>query len=196
MSYTLIGSLRSPFVRTCRLLMLQHGLDFHFRVLNFVDDEKDAAALAKETPINKVPVLVDGEQKVFDSRVIVSYLAKKHAWPELSIDDENRISVIYSCMDASVILFLMRHDKYDMQRSGFFLSRQRARIVSNIEYLSPWIEALDPRNPKHWNYPTMSLFSYIFWAEKRELLVVGEYPVLERFMNRFAQAPGVRETTF
>ena len=61
---TLIGSQRSPFVRICRLLMIQNALDFEFRVLNFVDDAIAAKTLAKETPINRVPILFDGDQKI------------------------------------------------------------------------------------------------------------------------------------
>ena len=45
------------------MFMIRHGIDFHFRILNFVDEKDDALALSKETPINKVPILIDGEQK-------------------------------------------------------------------------------------------------------------------------------------
>src|SRR5512138_3006560 len=112
MAYTLIGSERSPFVRICRMLMFQHGIDFNFRVLNFVDSKEDAIALANETPINKVPVLIDGDQKIFDSRVIIHHLSKKHGLKDLSLEEENIISVIYGCLDSSVILFLMKRDGF------------------------------------------------------------------------------------
>ena len=65
MNYTLVASDRSPFGRVCRIFMLANRIEFKFESLNFVDDEKAAAVLAKETPINKVPYLIAGKDKVF-----------------------------------------------------------------------------------------------------------------------------------
>lgn len=196
MAYTLIGSQRSPFVRICRMLMIQNGIDFHFQVLNFVDNKKDAEALSKETPINRVPILIDGDQKVFDSRVIVNHLTKKHGLRPLTLDEENIVSSIYSCMDTGVTLFLLKKDGFDTNAPGFFLSRQRERIPRNLEYLTPWTHRLDSSRPGDWNYPSMSLFSFLYWAEARELLKLKDYPEMAAFMERFKSAPGVQETTF
>jgi glutathione S-transferase len=128
-----MGSLRSPFVRTCRLWMMKNGIDFEFRMLNIIDDIKAAEELKKETPINRVPVLLDGDQKIFDSRVIINYLTKKHGLRSFSIEEENRISVIYSCMDTAISLFQLKFDGYDITSPGFFISRQHERIPKNFE---------------------------------------------------------------
>ncbi len=196
MSYKIIGSPRSPFVRICRMFMIQNSIDCEFHVLNFVDDENDAKALAKESPINKVPILVDGGHKIFDSRVIVSYLVKKHGLRELSIEAENIVSVIYGCLDAGVILFLMKKDGFDIHDSGFFLSRNRERIPHSLEYLTPWASSLDPAVPGDWNYGSMSLFSFIYWAQARGVLELKLYPEMVAFMERFKNASGIRETGF
>lgn len=196
MAYTLIGSQRSPFVRACRMFMIRNGIDFDFRILNFVDDPAASKALAEETPINKVPILVDGDQKIFDSRVIINYLTEKHALPRLSIDEENLVSSIYGCLDAGVVLYLMKRDGFEMDRPGFFVPRQRERIPRNLEYLTPWATSLDPSKAEDWNYPSMSLFSFLFWAEARELLEIRSFPEHAAFMERFAGAPGVSETSF
>lgn len=196
MSYILVGSQRSPYVRICRMLMLQHSLPFEFRVLNFVDDPGDAALLAKETPINRVPILMDGTQKIFDSRVIVNHLIRKHGLPQLSLEDENRISTIYSCLETGVCLFLMKRDGYDMERPGFFLARQKKRIPEALDYLSSWVKTLQPSRSSDWNYMSMALFSFLYWAEKRDLLRLSEHPVHLDFMRKFENAPGVQETGF
>lgn len=196
MAYTLIGSQRSPFARTCRMLMLKHGLAFDFQVLNFVDDAKDAQILAQETPINKVPVLVDGDQKIFDSRVIVSYLAKKHGWPDLTLEEENMVSAIYASIDSSVTLFMLGRGGVDTTKGPFML-RQRERIPATLEYIMPWVETLDPKNPKHWNYPSMALFSYVHWNEVRaKILDLSRYPVVTTFMEKFGDMPEVKATGF
>ena len=196
MSYTLVGSEKSPFVRVCRMLMMQNKIDFEFRILNFVVDRVHAEALAKESPINRVPILMDGEQTIFDSRVIVNHLIKKHGLRELSLDEENLVSAAYSCMDSGVVLFLMQQDGFDVNGPGFFLARQRERIPRNIEFMTPWARDLDPANPRDWNFASMSLFAFLFWAQARELIKLADYPEMVSFMARFSDAVGVRETSF
>lgn len=197
MAYMLIGSERSPFVRICRMLMLHNEIEFNFRILNFIDNDQDAVALAKETPINKVPLLIDGDQKIFDSRVIINYLSKRHGLRPLSLEEENIISSVYSCLDSAVILFLMRRDGFDMEKKGYFLDRQKQRIPDNIEFLKPWARNLVSSNPDDWHYPAMALYSFLDWGERRaRVLEVKSHPDLAAFMERFAGAPGVQETSF
>ena len=197
MKYSIIGSQRSPFVRACRMLMIQNSLDCEFRVLNFVDNKDDAMALSKETPINKVPILIDGDQKIFDSRVILNYLTQKHDFKRFTLDEENLLTAIYSCLDSGVILFLLKNDGVDINGPGFFLARQRARIPDNLNYVMSWAKNLDPANPEDWNYISMSLYSFLYWGERRTgLFKVTDYPDLAKFMDRFKNAPGVSETGF
>lgn len=191
-----MGSLRSPFVRICRIFMIQNQIDFEFKILNFLDDPKDAAQLSEETPINRVPILVDQGQKIFDSRVIVNHLIKKHALPALSIEEENQVSVVYSCLDTALILFQMKKDGFDINKPGFFISRQLERIPRNLKYLDPWIRSLSPLNQSDWNLASISLFSFLFWADARELLDLNNHPTCKDFLKRFANNAGVEETTF
>lgn len=196
MRYTLVGSIRSPFVRACRMLMHQNGIDFDFRVLNFVDDPKDAEALARETPVNRVPILLDGAQKIFDSRVIVSHLTRTHGLRALSLDEENYVTAIYGGMDAAVALYLLKRDGIDVSGPGFYFARQRARIPASLAFVTPWARRLDASRADDWNYASMSLFSFLYWGEARGSLTVTDYPELAAFAERFADAPGVRQTTF
>lgn len=197
MSYTLISSERSPFGRICRMLMIKHNIPHEFRILNFVDSPEDAKALAKESPINKVPILVDGEQKIFDSRVIAHYLQKKHNLPELSVDEENIISALYSVMDVSVILFLMKMNGYDMSAKDTYLRRQKERIPSNLEYVKSWTEKLNPHRAEDWNMASMSLYSCLYWSHLRAgTLKLDQYPHFQKFLEQFSGFPGVKETSF
>lgn len=196
--YTIISSERSPFGRICRLFMTANGIDFNFRVLNFVDDRNHAEMLAKETPINKVPVLVVNDaEKIFDSRVIVNYLIKTHGLPALTVAEENIVSAIYSCLDVSVILFLMRANGYDINADNIYLQRQRGRIPTCLEYIKPWATELDPKKKSDWNYASMSLYSFLYWAERRAKTVqLKDYPHFQKFLDDFSDAPGVSSTGF
>lgn len=194
MSYVIMGSERSPFVRLCRMLMLKNSIPFEFKVRNFVEDANAAAEVARENPINKVPVLYDGEKKIFDSRVIANYLIQKHSLRPLTLEEENTVSAIYSCLDTGVILFLTKRDGFDLNHPGFFMSRQRARIPSNLKWLTPWVKALDPA--RDWHYPAMSLYAFLYWVEKREVFDLTDYPEMREFMTKFQSQSGVPETSF
>jgi glutathione S-transferase len=68
----LIGALSSPYVRKVRVVMAEKKLDYQFVPENvWAADTQIGAA----NPLGKVPCLVmDGQDAVFDSRVIVEYL--------------------------------------------------------------------------------------------------------------------------
>jgi glutathione S-transferase len=179
------------------MFMIRHGIDFELCPLNFVEDKNAAMELAKETPINKVPYLIEDDQKIFDSRVIVNHLIKKHALPALTVTEENLVSAVYSCLDTAVILFLMKRDGFDINGDGFFVKRNRERIPNNLNFLAEWASSLDPKKSGDWNYASMSLFSFLNWAEARAKLIdVKTYPIHAAFMAKFANAPGVKETSF
>lgn len=174
----------------------QHEIPCEFRILNFTDDPLAAAQLAKETPINRVPYLLDGEQIVFDSRVIIQYVAQKHQLTPLTIDEENKVSAIYSAMDAGVALYLLKRDGIDTAGPGFFLSRQRARIPNNLKFVTPWAESLRSDRPRDWNFASMALYSFLHWGNARQLFQISQYPSLAEFFDRFKDCPGVQGTGF
>ena len=71
-SMRLIGAVTSPYVRKVRVVMAEKKLDYRFVPENvWAEDTRIAAA----NPLGKVPCLVmDGQDAVFDSRVIVEHL--------------------------------------------------------------------------------------------------------------------------
>ena len=72
MSMRLIGATTSPYVRKVRAVMAEKKLDYQFVAENVWADDTQIGA---SNPLGKVPCLVmDGQDAVFDSRVIVEYL--------------------------------------------------------------------------------------------------------------------------
>ncbi len=68
----LIGSLTSPYVCKVRIVLAEKRLDYHF-----VTEEVWSAdtRIHESNPLGKVPCLImEGQEAVFDSRVIVEYL--------------------------------------------------------------------------------------------------------------------------
>jgi glutathione S-transferase len=68
----LLGAITSPYVRKVRVVMAEKKLDYQFVP---EDVWSSSTQIAESNPLGKVPCLVmDGQEAVFDSRVIVEYL--------------------------------------------------------------------------------------------------------------------------
>ncbi len=68
----LIGAVTSPYVRKVRVVLAEKKLDYEF----VTEDVWSAdTRIAESNPLGKVPCLImDGQEAMFDSRVIVEYL--------------------------------------------------------------------------------------------------------------------------
>jgi len=72
MTMRLIGAITSPYVRKVRVVLAEKKLDYQFVQENVWAED---TAIAAANPLGKVPCLImDGQDAVFDSRVIVDYL--------------------------------------------------------------------------------------------------------------------------
>lgn len=193
MAFTLIGSLTSPFVRKLRLVCWDR-VDLTFEAINYFQPEGEAY-LKQVSPINKLPILLDGDLKIFDSRVIYNYLAKKYSWTPLTIDQENYLTAIDAITDTCANMFLYKKGGMDLAGENWYLDRQKERLPSILEYLRPLIKSLSADKPEDWNFLSMSLFSFLYWAEFRKLIDLSAYPESKVFLEAFKNKPGVKETT-
>lgn len=191
----LIGSKTSPYVRRLLLLLKADSKAvYEFKAINYLENPDDAAYLKNISPINKIPVLVDGENKVFESRVIAAYLAGKFNWSSLSLEQENMLSMIDAANDVAVNFFLMRKGGFDIETPGWYIDRQRERVRVILDNVEAWAKKQDATKPADWNYVTMSLFSYISWANFRKMADFSKHPGLIDFDGRFGNKTGVSET--
>jgi len=69
--YYLSGSMPS---RACYLLMKTLNLDFEIKEVFIPKKEHFSADFAKLNPLKKIPVLVDGDYVLYESRAILAYL--------------------------------------------------------------------------------------------------------------------------
>jgi glutathione S-transferase len=78
MTMRLIGAITSPYVRKVRVVLAEKKLDYQFVQENVWADD---TAIASANPLGKVPCLVmDGQDAVFDSRVIVDTWTRSRRW--------------------------------------------------------------------------------------------------------------------
>lgn len=192
MTLTLMGSYTSPFVRKIRLLLF-NDKTLVFKPVNYLEEEGNKL-LKSVSPLNQLPILFDGEMPIYESRVMFNYLTKKNNWKELTLEEENILSAIDAALSSGVNLFSLRKGGVDIDAgTNYFIERQKERMPTLLNMLTPWAEKLDPS--KDWNFLSMSLYSALYWMEFREVYDVSKkHPELKKFLSKFENCPGVKET--
>ncbi len=188
MSYTLIGSQTSPFVRRLRILM--ENIPFEFKELNIFETE-DAITLNKINPINQVPVLLDGDQKIWDSRQIFNYLVTKHKLTQLNLDQQNTLTAIESAMNSGVALLLMKRSGMNIDEPFMYINRQKERIDSVLDYLKPYIQN---EGLSDWNFITITLYCFLDWGTFRGILNLDNRPECKLLLTTHSNRTIVQKT--
>jgi glutathione S-transferase len=165
-------------------------IPFEFRELNIYEAEGQRE-LKKVTPVNQIPVLLDGERPVWDSRVIFSYLVEKHGLPRLTWDHENLLTAVDGALNAGVALHLMKRSGVDVTAPLMIAQRHRERIASVLDFLRSYAEG---PGLSEWNFVTMSLYSFLDWALFRGVITLDGRPGYETFLSTHAERPEVRAT--
>lgn len=180
MTYTLIGSQTSPFVRRIRMLM--EDLSYELKELNIYEAE-DAITLNKVNPVNQIPVLLDGEQPIWDSRQIFNYINLHHKLHNMQWDDENMLTAIEGAMNSAVTLLLMKRSGMNTEEPFMYVNRQKERIESVLNYVKPYMEN---EGLKEWNFITMTLYSFLDWAIFRNIVNLDARPECHKFLAAHA----------
>jgi len=184
----LYGSTTSPYVRRIRLylalLAKQSSIsDESYQFVNLdIFSDQGREKLTKDNPTLKVPYLIDGEQSVFDSRVIYRYLAEKFSQPKLSWQDENLLTLMDAANDSFVSLFLTKRSGLDNKQDCLFFNLQNERVSIIVSQLN---DALLKGDFNTWDYPSICLFSLLDWANLRELYPFSEFPALLEWVNEY-----------
>jgi glutathione S-transferase len=165
-------------------------IPYEFKPLNIYEKE-GGEELKKVNPIHQIPVLLAGEQKIWDSRVIFNYLNVIHRLENLDWEDENNLSAISSAMDAGVALLMMKRSGIDTNQDLMLVKRHRERIDSILEYFSSYVQK---EGLKEWRFLTMSIYSFLDWAHFREIISLNDYPQYAHFMNAHSLREIVQKT--
>lgn len=184
----LYGSQSSPFVRRLRLLLA--GQTYEFIGMN-IFESADRERLIKLNPARKVPMLMDGEQVIFDSGVIYRYLSAKFGFSPLSWDEENTLTLINAVNDSLVEILLCQRSGFDTNDNKLFFNLQRERTEAVLAVLEQKAAAGEFA---HWNYLAMSLYALLDWASFRKLADLTPFSALLEFVVTAAQHAGVAET--
>lgn len=184
----LLGSTTSPYVRRLRLWL--GDVDYDFVALNIFEGE-GRETLKRNNPAQKVPLLLDGEQAVYDSRVIFRYLSQKFDLPALSWDQENILTVIDAANDTFVSLLLLARSDVATDQQTLFFTLQHERIERTMSLLE---QQVSEGCFEQWDYPAICLFCLLDWVLLRELFDFSSSPHLQRFRNLHLNQNRVEQT--
>ncbi len=146
----LYGSFASPFVRRIRILL--ESTEFSFietKVLDPIEREK----LLPKNPIGKIPVLVDGDNIIWDSLLIEEYLNPEVK--NLSIEIKKQLILINELTDAGLIVFQMNKG---MISDDYLLQKSKDRMKEIFSYLNS--NLIDNEIIKRWLFCTMDWFAF------------------------------------
>lgn len=176
---TLFGSFTSPFVRRTRLLLA--NTEHEFRPVNIFDAD-DKEMVKKVNPTIKIPMLKDGDNYIYDSRVISRYLSEKLELPKISWEQENLLTTIDAANDTFVQLFLLNKSGLNIKDDLLYFNMQKVRLTQVISFLDEQAKAgaFD-----EWHYPSICLYCLMDWLMFREFHDFTSYHNLMAFHDKF-----------
>lgn len=183
----LYGSYTSPFVRHCRIALLESGLPFTLV-------EIDASVSAKLSPMQKVPFLKysqNGQEKLLtDSSAILKYIREvsgKVFMPE--VERFNAFCSANTLMDTAINLFYLEKDGVTPKESAY-LARQQGRIQSGLAEL----EKLSLSAAAPYDDAELRMACFLDWALFRNRITLEAYPKLQKFLSGIRQYPHFAST--
>ena len=176
---TLFGSFTSPFVRRNRLLLA--NIEHEFSPVNIFDAD-DKAMVKSVNPTIKIPMIKDGDNYIYDSKVIFRYLQEKLDLPKITWEQENLLTTIDAANDTFVQLFLLKKSEFDIGEDRLYFNMQKDRLNQVISYLDEQVKAgaFDD-----WHYPSICLFCMMDWLMFREFYDFSSYDNLMAFHGKF-----------
>lgn len=179
----LYGSFTSPFVRHCRIALLESTLDYQFI-------ETDQASSAKLSPTKRVPFLHDGELSLTDSSAILRYIRHKSSKAFLdTVIELDQFCMINTALDSSINLLFLSRDGVDIERFDYTI-RQAQRIHATLAEFEQF--ELPLHGP--FNDVQLRLGCYLSWAVFRQRINIEDFPKLKIFLATIEKEPFFIET--
>ena len=199
----LIGSTTSPYARKVRIVLAEKKLEAEFVEENVWSAD---TTIHRSNPLGKIPCLViDGQEAVFDSRVIVEYLDTLSPVGKLiPTTGRERLAVktwealADGLLDASILarLELTWPGRTDAQRSQAWVDRQMDKVHKSLSAMSVGLGDQPYCHGIHLTLADIAVgcalayldfrFAHIDWR--------SEHPNLATLYSKLAQRPSFIDT--
>lgn len=180
----LYGSYTSPYVRHCRIVLMQLGLPFEF-----VETNNDQSAAGSAT--KRVPYLRDDDRLLTDSSSILQHVRRKGRQDFLlDIAEAERFHLANTALSSTVNIFQLEKDNILPAQSAY-LQREAARVKSILELLDK--EKLETGGATT-SDSVLRLACFLGWALFRKRIDITPYKGLVAFYERVEEIPHFKET--
>ena len=140
----IIGSVTSPYTRLVRTVCDELGVAYELEVtppFSKLTPEQEKR-INSHNPLMRVPIFVDGDTEIMDSRIIVRYLLRRFVKDKgfgfgfpATPQDDNILTVILGVLDAGILRFVLKASHPEIADNAGYMSRSRARIKAGLEWL-------------------------------------------------------------
>ena len=134
----LFGTATSPFVRHCKIALAQTQQDYEFISVDY-------ATTASDSPMKKMPYLIDKSLVLTDSTAIIMHVRQKASTAAggsaflQDVIDLELYTMASTLLDTAVNLFLMEKDGITPDNSSY-LQRQYDRLASGFKALDKIVQ--------------------------------------------------------
>lgn len=125
----------SPYARKVRIALREKGI-VHDEIVDLPWNPGSAAA--RLNPLGKVPVLLDGDETIWESSVILEYLETLGRDPALIPTDPlvrlavRRVETLCDGICDAVVLSVLENKRPSARRSSDWLARQRRKVDGGL----------------------------------------------------------------
>jgi len=141
MTFKLIGTRTSPYVRKVRVVLEEKNIEYDFLL---EDLGNPSSTLSQFNPLGKVPCLIMEDNKtLYDSSVIVDYLDSITTSNKLLPSDERQRAEVKcwealadGVMDAAVLVRLEETKRSEEQRSTTWTQHQLGKVQTGLKAMS------------------------------------------------------------
>ena len=199
----LIGSTTSPYVRKVRVVMAEKKLDYRLALDNVWSADSVVAA---DNPLGKLPCLVmDGQDAMFDSRVIVEYLDTLSPVGKLIPTSGRERAEVKTwealadgLLDAAILVRLERtfEGRTEAQRSQAWIDRQLGKVHAALRAMSLGLGEKAFCSGIHLSLSDIAVGCALGWLEFRfpDITWRADYPNLARLYDKLALRPSFAES--
>ncbi len=196
----LIGTVTSPYTRKVRVALAEKRMECEF--ITDVPNTPDSV-VTRYNPLGKIPVMVlDDENTIFDSRVIVEYLDNASPGNRLIPEEKRpRIQVrrwealADGCTDAAIALYNEKRKPAE-QQSTEWVTRQQGKVDRALQAMADDLAAKPWCAGDFFTLADIAVGCCLGWLELRlsELPWRRNHPNLARLADKLAQRPSFKDT--
>lgn len=157
------------------------GLPYEFVMLDMAAGEHRQPAFLAINPMGKVPAVVDGDFKIWESGAILLYLAEKYG-PALTLEQRSEINQWILFANATL-------------GPGIFVEASRAKEIAN---LLPPLDQRFSQQPymlgDNFTVADVAIGSFLAYMPLMLQLDFADYPSIQAYLKRLAERPGFQKT--